>query len=228
MKSRAERWFAALMLAWAMGIPPLGAMVAWATAARWRPLLDGSDAAALWLGLATAAATGLSLVPSHVAALVCGYVLGAGTGALVAWLAIGAAAVLGYGIARPLVTARAERWIAGHQKAARVHAALVAQARERRIGLVTLLRLSPLMPFALTNFLMAAARVPFVDFQIGSWLGMTPRVLAVAVAGAGLADLVDARTSSPWLLALGIAATLAAVTWIGRIARRALETAGGL
>ncbi len=227
MTPRGDRWFATALLVWGMGIPPLGAMVAWATAASWRPWFEGSGAA-MWLGIATMLGTGLSLIPSHVAALVCGYVLGAANGAVVAWLAIGAAALLGYGLARPLVSPRAERWIAGNQKAASVHAALVGRGRRRRIGIVLLLRLSPLMPFALTNFLMAAARVPFVDFQVGSWLGMTPRVLGVAVAGAGLADIVDARTSDPWLLAVGIAATLLAVGWIGRLARNALAARGGV
>lgn len=224
---RSDRWVALALFLWATAVPVAGAAFLWTTSAHWLdPLRTGGDAAVGWLVLGAATLTGLSLLPSHVAALVCGYVQGAALGSLLAWLSIGAAAVLGYCLARPLMSERAVRLLVHHPRAARVHAALVAQPRGSRIGIVVLLRLSPVMPFALTNFLMAAARVPFVDFQVGSWLGMTPRVIAVACAGAGLSELVDADPSQPWLLGLGVVATLVAMWWIGRIARRASRARG--
>ena len=224
---RHDRLIAGALFVWATIVPAAGAAVVWATSASWLDALRATgDLAPWWLLLSATLLTGLSLIPSHVAALVCGYAQGAAFGSLLGWLAIGAAAVLGYSIARPLMSERAVRLLVHRPRAARVHAALIAQSRGSRIGLVGLLRLSPAMPFALTNFLMAAARVPFVDFQLGSWLGMTPRVIAVACAGAGLSELVDAKTSQPWLLGLGVVATLAAVWWIGSIARRALRARG--
>lgn len=224
---RHDRLIAALLFVWATVVPATGAALAWATSAQWLEALQATgDLRPWWLLLAATLLTGLSLVPSHVAALVCGYVAGAIWGSLLGLLAIGLAAVLGYAVAYPLMSERAVRLLVHRPRAARVHAALLAQGRGSRIGLVGLLRLSPAMPFALTNFLMAAARVPFVDFQVGSWLGMTPRVIAVACAGAGLSTLVDAKANQPWLLVLGVVATLVVVVWIGRIARRALRTRG--
>ncbi len=222
-----DRAILLLLAIWSAAVPAAGAAVAWATSDHWVAALRAAgDAAPWWCLLLTIALTGLSLLPSHVSALACGYALGAATGTLVAWTGIGLAAVLGYALALPLVVARTERVLAHQPRAAAVHRALLDRSRGPRIALVALLRLSPAMPFALTNFLMAAAKVPFVDFQCGSWLGMTPRIVAVTLAGAGLSELVEQKPQSPWLLVIGIAATLAAVTWIARIARQALRARG--
>jgi uncharacterized membrane protein YdjX (TVP38/TMEM64 family) len=49
---------------------------------------------------------------------------------------------------------------------------------------VLLLRLSPLLPFALSNYLYGLTSVDFVPYVLGSWLGMLPGTLVFVMTGA--------------------------------------------
>lgn len=209
-----------------MAVPATGAALVIASVDTWLPVLQSrAEATPAWLFLATAVLTGLSLLPSHVASLICGFVAGAWAGTAIAIAGSAAAACLGYALARLLIGDRVARLVAARPRAAAVFAALVAQRARERLVLVALLRLSPVMPFAATNLLMAAARVPFGTFQWGSTLGLLPRVTALAWAGAGLARLATAGTLGPWWLAAGVVATGLALWLIGRIVGAALRSA---
>ena len=48
---------------------------------------------------------------------------------------------------------------------------------------VLLLRLSPLLPFALSNYLYGLTSVPLSDYALGSFLGMIPGTVAYVAAG---------------------------------------------
>ena len=61
-------------------------------------------------------------------------------------------------------------------------------AIDRAIGkdsfrVVLLLRLSPLLPLALSNYLYGLTSVDLVPYILGSWLGMLPGTLAYVTAG---------------------------------------------
>ena len=49
---------------------------------------------------------------------------------------------------------------------------------------VTLLRLSPLLPLALSNYLYGLTSVDLPSYVAGSWLGMLPGTIAYVTAGA--------------------------------------------
>jgi uncharacterized membrane protein YdjX (TVP38/TMEM64 family) len=89
--------------------------------------------------------------------------------------------------------------------------------------IIFLLRLSPAMPFALTNFLMASARVPLKSFIGGTFLGMLPRSSAVVFVGSGLSELAFNDPQEAWLIVFGIIATIVSIIFITIVARRALE-----
>ena len=64
-------------------------------------------------------------------------------------------------------------------------------AIDRAIGkdsfrVVLLLRLSPLLPLALSNYLYGLTSVDLVPYILGSWVGMLPGTLAYVTAGASL------------------------------------------
>jgi len=71
--------------------------------------------------------------------------------------------------------------------------------------------------------LMAASGVGLGPFLAGSLAGLAPRVIAVAVAGAGLAELDLARSADVRLAIAGGLATVAVLVVMGRIARAALR-----
>ena len=69
--------------------------------------------------------------------------------------------------------------------------------------------------------------MPFAAFSLGTFLGCSPAVAAYVSAGTlGAEIVVNGSETSPWLLALGVAATLAAVGFAGGLANDALKEAG--
>jgi len=95
------------------------------------------------------------------------------------------------------------------------------------LTLITLLRLSPVLPFAWANYVFGLSGVPFAAFSLGTFLGCSPAVAAYVSAGTlGAEIVVNGSETSPWLLALGVAATLAAVGFAGGLANDALKEAG--
>jgi uncharacterized membrane protein YdjX (TVP38/TMEM64 family) len=92
---------------------------------------------------------------------------------------------------------------------------------------VFLLRLSPLLPFAISNYLYGLTSVRFRDYVIGSWLGMLPGTIAYVSAGAAVGAISDLNLSStsinPALICIGAAATILAVGTIGRLASNAIS-----
>ena len=50
--------------------------------------------------------------------------------------------------------------------------------------IVTLLRLSPLLPLALSNYLYGLTSVDLGSYVLGSWAGMLPGTIAYVAAGA--------------------------------------------
>lgn len=93
---------------------------------------------------------------------------------------------------------------------------------------VVLLRLSPIVPYTVINYLFGLTGVRFWPYVLASWLGMLPGTAAyVYLAYLGVVGLGD-RERGPleWaLLGVGVAVTVA-VTWLlARRARRALAEA---
>jgi uncharacterized membrane protein YdjX (TVP38/TMEM64 family) len=93
-----------------------------------------------------------------------------------------------------------------------------------------LLRLSPVVPFALLNYALALSGVPFRQYAIAS-LGMLPAIVLYVYYGKVAGDVasVVSGVSAPrgagyyTLLAVGLVATMVAAMTITRAARRALQ-----
>lgn len=206
--------------------PALGAAALVATGPLWfEPLASLGLLAAPLLVAATVALCGLSLVPTHATSLVSGMLFGAVYGSGLALVATLAAALFGYQVLRPLARSRATAALASRPRAATVHRALFHRGTRRTALLIALIRLSPAMPFAATNLLMAAAGVRLSPFLFGTLLGIAPRVALVASAGAGLTTLDLSQATDQRLLAVGAAATLLALVVASTLARRALTEA---
>lgn len=206
--------------------PLAGAAVLAATADRWYPPLEALGLGAVpWLIGATVVLAGLSLTPTHATSLVAGLLFGSAMGIAVALAGTLGAALLGFVVVRRVVGERVLDQLAHHPRARAVHDDLLRQSGWRAASILALVRLSPLMPFAATNLVMAALGVRARVFVAGTLVGIAPRVVAVVVAGAGLAEL-DLTTSADARLAIiGLTATVVALVVIGRLAKRALVRA---
>ncbi len=102
---------------------------------------------------------------------------------------------------------------------------------ERGAKLIFLLRLSPVVPFNLSNYFYGLTAVKFWPYVLASWLGMMPGTLAYVYFGTlGKAAAESASGAGPsrgpleWtLLAVGLAVTLAVTIWVSKIARNAIK-----
>ena len=118
--------------------------------------------------------------------------------------------------------------------AARVGRSPKARAIEAAVAregflLVLLLRLSPVFPFNALNYLLSLTRVRFGTYVLASFIGMLPGTALYAYLGSLAPAAAQLSSSAPEasgartaVYAIGLAATVAVVIAVTRLARKAL------
>lgn len=109
-------------------------------------------------------------------------------------------------------------------------AAIDRAISQNGLKFVTLLRLSPLLPLALSNYLYGLTSVDLGSYVLGSFIGMMPGTYAYVTAGhLGKAILVEGGEGglsvAPWQVMVGLGASLLAIGFIGQVAKRAIDEA---
>lgn len=166
------------------------------------------------------------LVPGFLLTLGAGALFGVATGfatiSLSSTLGATAAFLAGRYFARDAVARRAAQYP-------------TFEAIDRAIGkegwkIVGLVRLSPLFPFNLVNYMFGVTRVSLRDYVLASWIGMMPGTLLYVYLGSLVRDIALLGTASSgaspvtWVFyAVGFGATLAVTLYVARVARRALS-----
>jgi uncharacterized membrane protein YdjX (TVP38/TMEM64 family) len=167
----------------------------------------------------------LALGPAWLLALVAGLAFGLVKGVLLVWISATAAAVLGFLIARYFARHRIEQLAKRNEKYEAVDRAI------KRHGwkVVLLLRISPLLPYTISNYIYGLTAVDFVHYLIATAVGMLPMVAvyvsigaagreaALAAAGGGSHSTVELV-----VLAVGVLLTIGAAVLIARAAQREL------
>ena len=72
----------------------------------------------------------------------------------------------------------------------------IFHAQNRPLSLVIYSKLSPILPFALSNFLLAALEIPISKFIIGCFIGMLPRTLLAVWTGKEMKHLLQSNGNS--------------------------------
>jgi uncharacterized membrane protein YdjX (TVP38/TMEM64 family) len=165
--------------------------------------------------------------PASILTIGDGFVFGVLLGTIVVSIAATAGAALAFLIARYLARNQIEHKIADNPRFEQIDRAI----GERGAKLVFLLRLSPVIPFNLSNYFYGLTSVKFWSYVLASWIGMLPgTLLYVYLGAAGKAGLSGAagETSgrSPWeygLFGVGLIATVIVTVWVTRIAHRELS-----
>ena len=188
--------------------------------------LDHGLAGAVLL-FATAYALGeLLLIPGSTVSLLAGAVLGPWFGSLAVWLGASTSAALAFLLSRALGERGVARLAAAHPR----FAALRARLGTRGWRWVVVLRLFPVVPYAVQNYVAGLSPLPFGPYLLASVIGMIPAVVLYAWAGFTGAEVAlaaageDPLTASEWLGLLGIAAL---AVGLGAVARRRLRQAAG-
>lgn len=91
--------------------------------------------------------------------------------------------------------------------------------------MVALLRLSPLLPFNLSNYLYGVTKIGFWPYLAASWAGMLPGTFLYVYVGAAGKEASSGSGAGPWKWALfgaGLVATVIVTIWISRLAKNAV------
>lgn len=216
--------------------PPLGSLLLFGyikTIARW--LHEQGDNGVYIYVVAFALLAGLALLPTYAQALLGGYVFGFWGGYFAALAGFCGGSIIAYEIARRLHTDHINAKIDAHPRWRAVRDALIGPPDGTRpwwrtLGMVMLVRMPPNSPFALTNFVLASAKVPRAAYVLGTLLGMAPRTALAVYIGAGLTDigakhnpLTDALAQPLWIKIAAIGSMVLVVGVIGYISNRALD-----
>ena len=169
---------------------------------------------------------GVSLVPGGPAAVMTlagGAVFGFVTGTIVISLASTLGATLAFLLARTVLRERASRMAASSPRFAGLNRAIEKEGWK----IVSLVRLSPLFPFTVVNYLFGLTPVRPVSYVLASWVAMLPGTAAYVYFGAALGNAAsgDDPIQKGIKLTLGVAAVVATIL-IARFAAKAIRAAG--
>jgi uncharacterized membrane protein YdjX (TVP38/TMEM64 family) len=213
---------------------------------RFAAWVEGLGVAGLVVFVFGYAVAAVLLVPGSLLTLAAGAVFGLGRGVAIVFVGATLGACAAFLIARYAARGVIERRMAGGGTPAdgattrssgfgALISAIDEAAGRRGFVVVLLLRLSPIVPFSILNYLLGLSRVRFADFALAS-VGMLPGTLLYVYYGRVAGDLaaVAAGVAPPrggayWaMLVVGLLATFAVTAVLARLARRVLaERVGG-
>jgi len=167
----------------------------------------------------------LLFVPGAALTIAAGFLFGLLRGTAIVSAASTTAAALAFLIARYAARGAVE----ARARKDRRFTAIDKAIGERGWTIVALLRLSPAVPFSLSNYFYGLTAIRFWPYVLTSWLAMLPAtVLYVYLGAAGkAATRGSGRTGlENAYLAMGLAATIAVTVYLTKVARKTLREAG--
>ncbi len=172
--------------------------------------------------LLAALAVAIALLPSVLFAACVGFFApNLTTGFLLAAAGIFGATWVGLGLSRRFSAGFAESLLSYRQAWLAEFTRLRSEQGHKLLGLVFLARLSPHMPFAATNVLVAQLQLNLWPATLASWLGLLPRSLLATSIGYSLTAFDQFRGAD--LGMWGIAATLCLILMLGWLVRRKIR-----
>jgi len=205
-------------------LPPIGALILLGTMNQSAPWLQSHGAAGVVIFItAFSILGGLALLPTYAPSVLGGWAFGVPVGLPATLAGFLGAAALGFAISRHLSGERLLKVLDEYPRGRAVHRALLAGSAARTFLVVTLLRVPPSGPFAMTNLLLAATGVGWGPYLLGSLLGLAPRVAAAVVVGASLSTLDLGHLERGGQAYVSIGLSVAAVMALGWMANRGLR-----
>jgi len=174
-----------------------------------------------------AAATVL-LAPGSILTIGAGFAFGLWKGFLAVSAGSTLGAALAFLLARFIARDRVEAIAKRNDKFRRIDKAIGKQGAK----LIFLLRLSPVVPFNISNYFYGLTSVKFWPYVLASWIGMIPGTFLYVYIGTASQAAVSAAASGEavehgwqyWtFVSVGLAATVTVTVWVTKIARDALQ-----
>lgn len=167
-------------------------------------------------------------LPGAIFTIAAGLIYGIAGGTTVALIGATLGASLAFLVGRYFLRKRIENFSRKNKKFGAIDAAIGKQGWK----IVGLLRLSPLIPFNVSNYFYGVTSIGFLPYVLASFVGMLPGTLLYAYLGAiGQAGFGGAgkKGHSPleWtFLGIGLLATIGVTIFVSRLAKKALKKTG--
>eukprot|EP01083_Nonionella_stella_P096959 272565_1 len=134
-----------------------------------------------------------------------GYLFGVRDGTAVVLASASIAAAISFMIGRTFLRSYVEKLLEGYPEFKKIDRAI----GEEGFKIMLLLRLSPIFPFALSNYLYGVTSIEFWPFFWGTMLGFTPGTIAYVFTGEiGKSLTLESSTAQPWYIYAGALALL--------------------
>ena len=134
-----------------------------------------------------------------------GYLFGVRDGTAVVLVSATIAAAVSFLIGRTFLRTYVEKALESYPDFKKIDKAI----GEEGFKLMLLLRLSPIFPFALSNYLYGVTSIKFWPFLFGTLLGFTPGTIAYVFTGEiGKSLTLNSATAEPWYVYVGALALL--------------------
>ncbi len=168
------------------------------------------------------------LIPSILLSAGVGPFFGFKMGLILTVVAANLGATVAFLLGRTLLRNRVESWVRVEPRFDAIDAAV----EQNGFKIVALLRMSPIFPFTIFNYLLALTRVPYWKYALGTFCGMLPLNAAIIYisceAAKAAKDLSDAEMKEVNLMRFalriaGIVMAIIALAVISRIAARAVK-----
>lgn len=169
---------------------------------------------------------GVTLIPGGPAAVMTlagGAVFGFVKGTILVSLSSTLGATLSYFLARTVLRERASRMAAASPRFAGLNRAFEKEGGK----IVALVRLSPLFPFTVVNYLFGLTPVRPLPYIVVSWVAMLPATAAYVYLGAALGEAATGAEPARKAIQLGLGAVaIVATVLVARFAAKAIRAAG--
>ncbi len=184
--------------------------------------------AGLLIFVAVYAAATVLLAPGAILTIGAGFAFGLWKGFLAVSAGSTLGAALAFLVARFIARQKIEAIAKENEKFQRIDRAIGEQGAK----LVFLLRLSPVIPFNLSNYFYGLTGVRFWPYGLASWIGMMPGTFLYVYIGTAGKTAVSAAAGGEamrrgwqyWtFMGIGFAATIVVTIWVTKIARDALK-----
>src|SRR5436189_6409415 len=168
------------------------------------------------------------MAPGSILTIGAGFAFGLWKGFLAISVGATLGASLAFLVARFIARDKVEAIAKGNEKFRNIDNAIGKQGAK----LVFLLRLSPVIPFNLSNYLYGLTGVKFWPYVLASWLGMMPGTLLYVYIGTAGKAAVSAAAGGEamkhgwqyWtFMSVGLAATIVVTIWVTKVARHAIS-----
>lgn len=166
---------------------------------------------------------GFSFIPTFACSILAGWAFGFAVGWPMAMVAITAGSLIAFALGRWICRDIVLEIIRERPSWNAIHRVLLASGAGQTTFVVTLMRIPPSSPFALANFALAAMKVGWIEYTVGTLVGIAPRTAAAAFAAAQLEQVNFQSPKEGWVAAAGIAATVIVCLILGYMAKRALR-----